>query len=173
MRKPDVITVLVNRVDGGVTVLRVITAEYGPDGNGNRVQHWSVEPTPEYIDSIIAKHNWPPPLQAVSWEIVPNEVNEGVDRSFRNAWKADGKRIGFDMAKARDIHREKVRRERQKELDALDIEYLAADEDGDQPRKRAVAARKKKLRDATAHPAIDAAQTIDELKALSLEVLTA
>jgi hypothetical protein len=171
MRAPDVKTVAVSRVDGGVTVMRVIENEYDPAGELRA--HFDI--TPEYVDSLIAKHNWQGPLAPVSWEFVPNDyIDDNTDHTYRNAWKhAPGQvKPDHDIGKARDIHRDKIRRERLRELDALDIEYLAADEDGDQPRKRTIAARKKKLRDATAHPAIDAATTLEALKALTLAELT-
>lgn len=174
LRKPDTVTVLVNRVDGGVTLLRIITAEYRPateqeiaEGSGPRVLNWRVKPTPEYIDSIIAKHNWPTHLQAVSWEIVPDDiVTEQTDRTFRNAWKAGGGRIDVDMPKAREIHRQRLRIARAPLLEALDVEYQRADETGDVQGKRRVAEEKQKLRDVTADPRIEAAETPEQLKAV-------
>lgn len=174
LRQPDVITVLVSRVDGGVTVLRVITAEYRPTtpeeraaGAGPRIANWTVEPTPGYIEAIIAKHDWPPPLRAVSWEIVPNEiVSEQTDRIFRNAWRANGKRIDVDMPKAREIHRDRLRRLRAPLLEALDVEYMRADERNDQEEKKRISDRKVILRDVTTDPAIEAASTPEELKAV-------
>jgi len=179
LRKPDVVTVLISRADGGTTVLRVITAEYRPAmpeeiaaGSGPRVANWTVEPTSAYIDAVIAKHDWPPPLQAVSWEIVPNDiVAEGTDRTFRNAWKANGGRIEVDMPKAREIHRDRLRRLRAPLLEELDVEYMRADERGDQEEKQAIRLRKTALRDVTADPAIEAAQTPDELKAVIPEAV--
>lgn len=174
LRKPDVITVLVNRADGGVTVLRVITAEYRPStpeeiaaGSGPRVKNWSVEPTPDYIEAIIAKHDWPPPLRAVSWEIAPNDiVNEGTDRTFRGAWRANGKRIDVDMPKAREIQRERLRRMRAPLLEELDVDYMKAGELGNDAAQGLITTKKQALRDVTADPAIEAAQTPEELKAV-------
>lgn len=179
-RKPDVVTVAVSRADGGLTILRVITTEYRPTsaeekaaGLGDRVANWTREPTPEYIASIIAKHGWTGGLQAVSWRIVPDDiVDEATDRTFRNAWKDDGSaKPGVDMPKAREIQRDRLRRMRDPLLAQLDLEYLQADEQGDQQRKRLIADRKQALRDVTQHPSIDAATTPDELKRAGLSVL--
>lgn len=183
---PDVVTVAINRVDGGVTIMKVITCEYQVNNVGERVQFNRREPTPAYIESLIAKRYEPIPghpngvwnagngKRHVSWRIVPNDfVDENTDRTYRNAWKDDGRdKPGHDMAKARNVHREHLRNARAPRLDELDIDYQRADEQSDQGWKRDVVARKQKLRDVTDHPDIEAAQTIEELRALTLEELT-
>src|SRR6185369_2339786 len=178
IRKPDVVTVLIHRVYGGVTLMRVVTTEYRPTtlaekeaGHGERIANWTIEPTEEYINSIIKKHDWPPELQAVSWDIVPDDVNEGVDHHFRNAWKKDGKKIGIDMVKARDIHRENLRRMRYGPMEKLDVDYQRADEVGDIETKIKIAKLKQELRDVTKHPDIENAQTPEELKKVIPDIL--
>jgi hypothetical protein len=164
---PDVITVAVSRVDGGLTVLRVIVTEYSQG-----VPRWTIDPTPEYIDAIIAKHNWQDGLAPVSWRVVPNDfVDESTDRYFRNAWKDGGDKPGVDMPKAREIHRDKLRVMRLRPLEALDTAYMRADEVGDQQEKRRIATQKQALRDVTADPRIDAAATPEELKAVIPDAL--
>lgn len=179
-RKPDVVTVAVSRVDGGLTILRVITAEYRPTsaeekaaGMGERAVNWTREATPEYIDSIIAKYDWQGGQRAVSWRIVPDDMlDEATDRTFRNAWKdGGGNKPEVDMPKAREIQRDRLRAVRDPLLAALDLEYMRADESGDQQGKKAIAARKQVLRDVTADPSIEAAATPDELKVAGLSVL--
>lgn len=93
------------------------------------------------------------------------------DRAFRDAWKLGQAGIEVDMPKARDIHRERLRQMRAPLLAALDVEYQRADERGDTAEKQRIAARKQALRDVTADPRIDAAQTPEELKAAVPEVL--
>jgi hypothetical protein len=122
------------------------------------------------IDAEIKK--WHPDRQAeiVSYEqISPHVIPE--DRTFRNAWVLADCRIAVNMDKARDIHRERLRTLRAPMLAALDIDYQRADEAGNAGRKRAIATRKQALRDVTADPAIDAAQTPDELKAVLPAIL--
>jgi hypothetical protein len=91
-----------------------------------------------------------------------------ADRTFRDAWNAD---LSVDMEKARAIHREALRQARVPLLAALDIAYARADEQGDTATKQAVAAQKQELRDITADPAIDAAETPAQLKAVWPDVL--
>lgn len=74
--------------------------------------------------------------------------------------------ITVNMTKARDIQRDKIREERNAKLEEADVGYMQADEANDATRKLAIAAHKQELRDATADPAIDAATTPEELKAV-------
>ena len=94
-----------------------------------------------------------------------------ADRTFRGAWQFSGNAVDIDMAAARDIHRENLRQARKPLLDALDVDYMKALEQGGDT--AAIAAQKQVLRDVTADARIDAAATPDELKALTLDVLTA
>ena len=72
--------------------------------------------------------------------------------------------MGFDinMAKAKEIHRSKIREARTPKLAELDIEFQKALETGASTPD--IVAKKQALRDAPADSAIDAATTTDELK---------
>lgn len=99
----------------------------------------------------------------VNDDAVPN------DRTYRNAWAINPstKAIEHDMVKARDIHRHIMRGRRAPLMDALDVEVMRAQErgaGGNADRLRAIA-QKEALRNVTAHPSIEAASTIAELKA--------
>lgn len=87
------------------------------------------------------------------------------DRTFRGAWKTD---LTVCMEAARGIHRDRLRAERAPELAALDVAYVRALEGGKQSEVDAVVDRKRALRDAPANPAIDAAETPEELAAIGL-----
>lgn len=71
------------------------------------------------------------------------------------------------MNKAREIKRELIRAERKALLEALDVAFMRAVEQGDTAKQQEIAAEKQRLRDATQDPGIDAAQTPDELKDLN------
>jgi hypothetical protein len=109
------------------------------------------------------------PEDARDVRVMPDDWQPQADRSFRDAWHLDGRNVGVDMAKARDIHRDRLRRDRAERLAHLDIEAMRAIEAGGDA--EAVAAEKQKLRDAPAHPAIEAVQTPEGLKALTLDFL--
>lgn len=97
-------------------------------------------------------------------QITPADIP--ADRTFRAAWKDVATKIDIDMPKARDIWRDRMRVARAPKLAALDAAYLRADEAGDALLKRTIAAQKQVLRDVTTLPAIEAAKTPEELKAV-------
>jgi hypothetical protein len=72
--------------------------------------------------------------------------------------------ITIDMAIARNIHRDRIRTARTAALTALDVAYVRAQEQGADT--TTIVAQKQELRDAPADPAIDAATTPAELKAV-------
>jgi len=79
--------------------------------------------------------------------------------------------IFTDMTKAREIKRDQLRAERRPLLEQLDVEFMRAVEAGDAEKQALIAERKQLLRDVTADPAIDAATTPDELKAVRPAIL--
>ena len=87
------------------------------------------------------------------------------DRTFRNSWvTSKGKSVEVDLDKAKVIAKEKVREARVPKFQELDIAYQRADEDGDADNKKAVADKKKVLRDSTANTKITNADSINKLK---------
>ena len=87
------------------------------------------------------------------------------DRHFRNAWTLSGTVISEDMTTAKTLFKEKIREVRKPLLEAQDVLYMKAIEDGDSSAQSTVATKKKELRDAPAASAITNADTIAKLKA--------
>lgn len=83
-----------------------------------------------------------------------------------NACEIVGGKPAVNMAKARGLHMNRIRKVRDAELAKLDIEYQRADERGNPTEKAAVAARKQALRDIPATFDLTVANTPAELKAL-------
>lgn len=75
--------------------------------------------------------------------------------------------ITVNMNKAREIKRELIRTERKALLEALDVAFMRAVEQGDTVKQQEIAVEKQRLRDATEHPDIEAAQTPEALKAVN------
>lgn len=109
-------------------------------------------------------------------------VTHPSDRTFRNAWAFNGSVIDVDMTKARSIHRDDIRRERIQRFDSFDKVALPLTRKAaaggtlttqEQTDLNAAENGAQKLRDAPDDLRIDAAVTPDDLKALTLEVLTA
>lgn len=84
------------------------------------------------------------------------------DRTFRQAWRDEGT-VRVNMPAAREIHRARIRAKRAKLFPELDAQVMRANEMGTDPSE--AIAKKQRLRDLPADPAIDAAQTPEELKA--------
>ena len=147
---------LIKKVDGSVGVM-ITTSD-------------DVDPNTE-----IAK--WHPDDQAkvTGWEVLELEAVP-TDRYFRNAWThvataRNAGHIAVDMDKAREIHRDVLRRQRAPLLASADVDYVKADEAEDVAKKAEIRAYKQALRDVPADPRIDAAQTPEELKAIVPDAL--
>ena len=74
--------------------------------------------------------------------------------------------IGVNIAKAKELQKERFRQVRKPLLDALDIEYQRADEAGDASKKTEVATKKQALRDVTNNTALNDATTEAEVRAV-------
>ena len=93
-----------------------------------------------------------------------------TDRIFRDAW-ADATpelTIDVDMAKARDIHLERIRIKRNAELSKLDVQATKAQDMGNVETLAQIRTRKQELRDlpVTLAPTLASAASVDELKAI-------
>lgn len=93
------------------------------------------------------------------------------DRSFRDAWRYDGKAVAVNMPLAREIHKNHLRAIRAPLLAAADVDMLRAIENDDAVAVAAIKEKKQALRDVTKDPAIAAAATPEELKAAVASVL--
>lgn len=107
-----------------------------------------------------------------------SEMPDGGDPSnsmakWKAAWEFDGRQFGVSMPRAREVHRDRMRAARRPKLEALDLDYMRAMEGASTKERKAIAARKQALRDVTAMPEIDAAETVEDLESIWPEVLTA
>tara|TARA_R100001460_G_scaffold8419_1_gene20814 strand:- start:678 stop:1049 length:372 start_codon:yes stop_codon:yes gene_type:complete len=87
------------------------------------------------------------------------------DRHFRGAWSLSGSVISEDMAKAKEIFKDKIREVRGPLLEAQDVAYMKALEADDADAKAAAVTAKTNLRNAPAASAITDASDIAALKA--------
>lgn len=72
--------------------------------------------------------------------------------------------IGINIEKAKEIKKEQIRELRKPLLQELDLEFIKAMEKGDSKDIAEIAAKKQALRDATQHPSITQATTVEDLK---------
>lgn len=138
--------IIYTRADGGMSVVHPVI-------NNNETMT-ETEAEQRAFDKL--------PLDAINPHFIDSIPS---DRTFRNAWEDQGV-VQINMEKAREIHKEVLRRLRTPKLAELDVAYMRADEIGDTAEKAIIAAKKQALRDVTADPAIAAATTPEELKAV-------
>jgi hypothetical protein len=87
------------------------------------------------------------------------------DRTYRDAWIDAGSKIDHDMAKARAVHLNRVRHARAVKLETLDRDWMRATGQNKKQEADSIEARRQALRDLPKTLDVDAARTIDELKA--------
>jgi multidrug efflux pump subunit AcrB len=109
------------------------------------------------------------PNKYISHREMPDEAIP-LDRTFRDAWvdTTPELTIDIDMDKARNIHLDSIRIERNAELSKLDIQATKAQDTGDVETLTQIRMRKQELRDLPANLAstLASAISIDELKAI-------
>ena len=165
--------IAIARTDSGVSVMEFLTrARLDPEvdfAGWKPVEGWfEREVKPEYIEAELAELVREQGLVWSSWRLL-NDVETqnylNADRTFRNAWKHD---LTVDMPKAREIHRNNLRSQRTPLLVSLDLEFMRAIEAGNTAMQVDIAMQKQAMRDVTAKPEIEAAQTPEHLKAITL-----
>lgn len=155
--------IIYTRPDGGLSVVHPVI-------NTHTVVNGEVVPLPENIseEQALARALKKLPASARNPQVV-DESAIPADRTFRDAWTAGSGAVLHDMDKCRAIHRDYLRKLRKPQLEALDIALMHALETGASIFE--ITTKKQALRDVTADPAIDAAKTPEELKAVLPAVL--
>jgi hypothetical protein len=116
-------------------------------------------------------------LVMVATQSVPAGVSHQVvdisaipqDRTFRNAWKADGARVVEDVEKAKEVAKDILRAKRAPVMDDLDVQFMQALERGDDP--ALIVAEKQRLRDIT--KIVDGVSSLSELKEIAASAVQA
>jgi hypothetical protein len=86
-------------------------------------------------------------------------------RLFRNAWADSGATVDVDMPKARAIHMDAIRVDRDKQLAELDVTFMRAVEDGDPDAQDDASVEKQALRDIPQEFDLSAHANADDLDA--------
>jgi len=93
-----------------------------------------------------------------------------TDRYFRNAWTQDGTGVAVDMPKAREVHMDNIREDRDKRLQETDIEMMIKEEQGNST--TSLKEERQGLRDIPQDFDLTGASTPNELKVLWPDLLT-
>jgi hypothetical protein len=146
----------------GLGLCRFESGDFTPEVQTFVDEHGEDAGLIRYADSIKSD----PALTSIVLSTVDMPGGDGhqYDKSFRGAWKHVNGRAEVHMPVAREIHREHLRSLRAPLLAALDVDMVRALEEGDAPKIAQVKAKKQALRDVTAHPSIESAQTPGQLK---------
>jgi hypothetical protein len=88
-----------------------------------------------------------------------------TDRAFRGAWEKSGDAVIHNMAKAKNLTKDRLRNERKPLLEVQDVAFQRALESG--ASTAAIVSEKQRLRDITKQ--VDALTSLDELKAVGLQ----
>jgi hypothetical protein len=163
--------------DGRVAIMGFVTVGRGPkppDGGewiNEAAGLWKREPSDANIFQEIAR-TFTLGAQPTSYRIVKDDELP-TDRTYRNAWKDDGKGkpLTHDIAKAREIHLRQVREVRGPKLDQLDRDWMRAFGTGDTVEAARIEAKRQELRDLPATLGVDKAKNVEELKALKSPLL--
>lgn len=150
-------------IEGRSSVLPFGARRINPDDGA-----WLRAASAENVAAEFAKTFTPDRLQPVSWRLA-REGETLPERTFRDAWVDTDGRVGHDIEKAKEIRRDQLRVMRTPQLDELDREYnRAVGLKLGQAELEKIEAARQVLRDAPADPRIDAAVSIDDLKAVTL-----
>ena len=119
-----------------------------------------------YLDRVIARNMKTGVLSpAVPFRVI--EDTELPTRDYRNAWRFNGTAVVHDMAVARQIKLDtEIRPERNRRLQALDVEWSRATAQGNTTLAGRVETKRQQLRDIPqdVRPALDAIADATELK---------
>jgi hypothetical protein len=114
-------------------------------------------PTGELSVEEVQKKDTPNGSIIVEYDSLPNEHDD-----FFNAWELNGTTVTVNLDKAKAITKDRLRAERLPLLQAQDVAFQRALEEGADT--TAIVAEKQRLRDIT--QLADQATTLDQLKAL-------
>lgn len=173
----DQVPVAVTMDDGTTAILSFMlrgsspTLPYGArweDGSG-KSGVWLRAPTDENLFAELSKafplmdqlgvpKPQPVRYKVVSWESVP------TDRTYRDALRHTDQGFHHDLARAKELHLDKIRRARTAALGELDKEWMKATGQNDKKTADEVEAKRQALRDAPETMELDAVTTIDALK---------
>ena len=78
---------------------------------------------------------------------IKDEDIQCESKIFRNSWKLKNGKVVEDLAKAKEIHMERIRHKRNKKLEGLDLDFMLALEAGNGPKLDSLREEKQKLRD--------------------------
>lgn len=161
---PETELIAITCADQTVAILAFVTIEYNMKGVPRAVH----DPTDAAITAEIARasSSFDPEKRPVkSWRRIARQEIP-ADRIYRDALRDVKRKLVHDMSTAREIHRSLLRAERGRIFPDLDGTFMRAQDTDDHAAATKVSRARKRLRELPNDPRIDAAKTIEDLKAL-------
>jgi hypothetical protein len=123
----------------------------------------------EYLNRVAARRLDLDGLTLVGWRRLSDSEHRAFsqDRTYREALEDVGGKLQHNMAKAKELHRAYLRHVNGDKLMLLDRQWVDAMAANKRPEADAIEAKRKAMRDRVNDPAIDAAKSIEELKAVT------
>lgn len=141
------------------------------DGTVGRCQYYREDTSAEAILAELDKTDFGDGLTVLTWRRTASVNDFPHADAFKEAWQDDGNSVTINMSKARELHRNRLRKMRAPIMVNVDIEQKRALVANDRQAVNALEAKLQALRDVTIDPRIDAAQTPEELKAVIPDIL--
>jgi hypothetical protein len=167
--KSETVPIAITMSDGTLTIMHFVTRECNPDGS----VRWAKPPTKENVQAEVDKVFGNPAItHAVSWrQITYDDVPP--DRTYRNAWRDDGKHIYHDMDHVRTLHLENLRYARAPLLEEKDRSWMRATGQGRKEDAAEIEMQRQELRDlpAAIAKALGKAKTPEEVKKIGIDKL--
>lgn len=163
--------IALERIDGGVSLMAFLIVARGnqlPVGAvwlDERSGWWGRNASDENIAREISCI--PEAADVKAWHRVSDPADQvPTDRTYRDAWSWTGSKVEHDMTRAREVHRDRIRKARGAAFAALDGKFTRALGQKDQAAADAIEAKRQAWRDAPADLRIDNAIDVDQLKAI-------
>lgn len=120
-----------------------------------------------HMHSSIKLADFYPNLTEGMYVTVSDEDFNKLEQEFLSAYDLDEEnKLVLNLKKAKELHKQKLRRERQPKLEKLDVEFTISLEEGDDIKRKEVVQKKKQLRDIT--KLVDEATSLEEIRQIGL-----
>jgi hypothetical protein len=139
------------------------------DGGGRWVRASSDKNIQDYMDRVAVGRLERDGVTLVGWRRLGDAEHQqfNQDRIYRDALEDKAGKLQYNIDKAKELHRAYLRHVNGDKFMVLDRQWVDAMASNKRQDADAIEAKRKAMRDRVNDPAIDAAQTIEELKAVT------
>jgi hypothetical protein len=167
MKSPETTLISITCADDSIVLFSFVTVEYLTSG----APRWVREDSIEEIEKEITKStsSWDKEKLPIKSWIKVNREDVPTDRTFRNALRHDGDKFHHCLVTAKNIKKAEIRREREALFLENDLKLRDAIIENNVDDIQKYVKIRNSLRNATSHPLIVNAKSINDLKDVSLD----